>query len=55
MARIDDQEIAGFQSGEGLGAVAEGALGSDSYDEINELVRIYDSNRFLGHVNKVEP
>lgn len=34
--------------------VKEGELSSDSYDELLELIRIYDSNRFLGHVNKVE-
>ena len=31
-----------------------GELGANSYDEIHEAVRIFDSNRFLGHVNKVE-
>ena len=34
--------------------VKEGELSSDSYDELLELIRVYDSNRFLGHVNKVE-
>lgn len=32
----------------------EGQLNSSSYDELNELIGIYDSNRFLGHVNKVQ-
>jgi hypothetical protein len=31
-----------------------GHLNSDSYEELNELIGIYDSNRFLGHVNKVQ-
>ena len=30
-----------------------GQLGSDSFNELTELIKIYDSNRFLGHVNKV--
>lgn len=34
--------------------VDAGELSSDSYNELIELIRIYDSNRFLGHVNKVE-
>jgi hypothetical protein len=34
--------------------IEEGELRSDAYDELSELVRIYDSNRFLGHVRKVE-
>lgn len=31
-----------------------GDLCSDSYDELVELIKIYDSNRFLGHIKKVE-
>lgn len=31
-----------------------GELHSDSYNELIKLIRIYDSNRFLGHVKKVE-
>ena len=27
-------------------------LSSDSFKELNELIKIYDSNRFLGHINK---
>ena len=27
-------------------------LSSNSFKELNELIKIYDSNRFLGHVNK---
>ncbi len=34
--------------------IKEGELSSDSYDELVELIRIYDSNRFLGHIGKVE-
>lgn len=32
---------------------AKGQLNSDSYDEMVKLVEIFDSNRFLGHINKV--
>jgi hypothetical protein len=39
----------------GLGtSVKEGDLYADSYQEILELIKIYDSDRFLGHVNKVK-
>ncbi len=39
---------------EGLGKhVREGDLFADSYDELQELISIYDSDRFLGHVDKV--
>lgn len=31
-----------------------GELSADSYDELIELIKIYDSNRFLGHIGKVE-
>jgi hypothetical protein len=42
------------QDNTGLGAaVKKGDLYSDSCDELLELVRIYDSDRFLGHVDKV--
>lgn len=34
--------------------VEEADLSSDSHDELIELIRIYDTNRFLGHINKVE-
>jgi len=34
--------------------VKPGDLASDSYNEINELSKIHDSTRFLGHINKVE-
>lgn len=34
--------------------IKKGQLSSDSFDELNELIHIYDSNRFLGHVNKVQ-
>lgn len=30
-----------------------GDLGADSYDELIELTKIYDSNRYLGHIPKV--
>lgn len=31
-----------------------GELSADSYGELLEIVKTYDKNRFLGHVNKVE-
>jgi hypothetical protein len=31
-----------------------GDLSANAYDELNELIRIHDSTRFLGHVQKVE-
>ena len=31
-----------------------GELASDSYDELQQLIREYDSDRFLGHIPKVE-
>jgi hypothetical protein len=37
-----------------LSETKTGALSSDSFQELSELLRIYDSNRFLGHINKVE-
>jgi hypothetical protein len=39
----------------GLGQhVKEGDLYSNSYDELQELIQIYDSDRFLGHIDKVK-
>lgn len=35
-------------------AVRVGELSADSYAELKELIAIYDQNRFLGHVPKVE-
>lgn len=37
-----------------LGDIANGDLYADSFDELSELIKIYDANRFLGHVSKVE-
>ena len=34
--------------------VKKGDLAADSYNELNELIRIYDSTRFLGHIQKVK-
>lgn len=34
--------------------VKAGDLAADSHEELNELIEIYDSTRFLGHVNKVK-
>ena len=34
-------------------AKQEQELASNSYEELEELIRTYDSNRFLGHVPKV--
>lgn len=39
----------------GLGAsVKKGDLYSNSYDELQELIEIYDSDRFIGHVKKMQ-
>src|SRR5690606_33187710 len=35
-------------------AVEKGQLYADSMDEINELMGIHDSTRFLGHIPKVQ-
>lgn len=32
--------------------IAEGDLSANSFDELNELIKIHDSTRFLGHINK---
>lgn len=59
------RRIYGFDSFEGFPQVGEkdlnktmtpkrGQLRSNSYEELNELIQIYDSNRFLGHVPKVQ-
>lgn len=37
-----------------FGEIDAGALCSNSYDELIELIKIYDSNRFLGHILKVK-
>lgn len=59
------RRIYGFDTFEGFPEVGEkdlnpvmkperGQLYSDSYEELRELIEVYDSNRFLGHVNKVQ-
>ena len=59
------RRIYGFDTFEGFPEVSEkdlneimrperGQLFANSYEELNELIKIYDSNRFLGHVNKVQ-
>ena len=59
------RRIYGFDTFEGFPDVGEkdlnpvmkterGQLHSDSYEELMKLIEIYDSNRFLGHVNKVQ-
>jgi len=35
-------------------SAAEADLRSNSYEELLELIKVYDSNRLLGHVEKVE-
>jgi hypothetical protein len=37
----------------GVYAPSEGELQADSYEELLELTKIYDSNRFLGHIPKI--
>jgi hypothetical protein len=36
------------------GVAAPGDFQTSSYEELQELVRLYDQDRFLGHMNKVE-
>lgn len=59
------RRIYGFDTFEGFPDVGEKDLNvvmkperdqlcSDSYEELKELIAVYDSNRFLGHVNKVQ-
>lgn len=58
------RRIYGFDSFEGFPAVGPldanplktprpGELRADSYDELSRLIDVYDSDRFLGHVEKV--
>jgi hypothetical protein len=59
------RRIYGFDSFEGFPSVADkdrqglgqhvrqGDLYADSFDELQELIKTYDSDRFLGHVDKV--
>jgi len=59
------RRIYGFDSFEGFPTVSEkdlqglgqrvqkGDLYANSFDELNELINIYDTDRFLGHVDKV--
>ena len=59
------RRIYGFDTFSGFTAVHEkdrsdftkiepGAFYSDSYDELKELIQVYDNDRFLGHIGKVE-
>lgn len=59
------RRIYGFDSFTGFPSVSEkdqsrfsktntGDLYSNCYDELIELIKIYDSNRYLGHMKKVE-
>jgi hypothetical protein len=59
------RRIYGFDSFEGFPSISDadnnafrqpeiGDLESGSHDELLELIRAYDMNRFLGHVNKIE-
>ena len=45
------RRIYGFDTFEGFPLAP---LSSDSFEELNELTRIYDRNRYLGHIKKVE-
>ncbi len=38
----------------GAGVAEPGGLSSSSYEELLELIRIYDQDRFLGHIPKVQ-
>ena len=59
------RRIYGFDTFEGFPQIGErdrnptcapmrGELRADAHEELVELIRIYDQNRFLGHVGKVE-
>jgi hypothetical protein len=59
------RRIYGFDSFQGFPAIASqdqnpqktpevGELKSDSYEELRRLIEIYDQDRFLGHVDKVQ-
>lgn len=45
---VDDKDQSRFQTN------VKGELASDSYDELLELIRVFDRDRFLGHLGKVE-
>lgn len=34
--------------------IKKGTLAADSFSELREIIEIYDKNRFLGHISKVE-
>src|SRR6185295_10557080 len=34
--------------------VAPGILAANSFDELEELIRVHDSNRYLGHIPKAQ-
>lgn len=34
--------------------IKKGSFGSSSYEELQKIIKVYDKNRFLGHINKVE-
>jgi hypothetical protein len=60
------RRIYGFDTFEGFPSVSEkdraaqtaqvapGALYSNSHDELTEILQVYDSTRFLGHIQKVQ-
>ena len=59
------RRIYGFDTFKGFPSIAkedknlyskakQNSLASDSFDELNKLIKIYDSNRFLGHINKAQ-
>lgn len=60
------RRIVGFDTFKGFPQVSEadrrsesrearaGGLGVDSYDHLNECIELFDMNRFVGHVPKVE-
>lgn len=59
------RRIYGFDTFEGFPSTSEkdnnklrnpniGDLKANVYDELQEIVKVYDKNRFLGHINKIQ-
>jgi len=40
-------------AGRGRQSAVKGGLAADSYDELQQLIELYDKDRFLGHIDKI--